>query len=98
MIRDLFEKIITEIEATIAANNIERDAVLFYSEPGDINENPKLLIEKIQTYFEVFINLLTDIMFFESRPMRCLPPNGESNTKVIFSLRLFYHQKGNPVR
>ena len=68
IISDLLEKVITELEGTLTVNKLEGDAVLFYSEPDDLNEYPKLLIEKIQSSFEVFINRLTDIIFCQSCP------------------------------
>ena len=68
IISDLLEKVITELEGTLTVNKLEGDAVLFYSEPDDLSEYPKLLIDKIQTSFEVFINRLTDIIFCQSCP------------------------------
>jgi len=68
IISDLLEKVITELEGTLTVNKLEGDAVLFYSEPEDLNEYPKLLIDKIQDSFEVFIARLTDIIFCESCP------------------------------
>ncbi len=42
IISDLLEKVITELEGTLTVNKLEGDAVLFYSEPEDLNEYPKL--------------------------------------------------------
>ncbi len=68
IISDLLEKVIEELEGTLTVNKLQGDAVLFYSNPKNLNEYPKLLIEKIQGCFEVFIKRLNDIIFCESCP------------------------------
>ncbi|PPR78662.1 MAG: hypothetical protein CFH01_00863 [Alphaproteobacteria bacterium MarineAlpha2_Bin1] len=68
IISDLLEKVIEELEGTLTVNKLQGDAVLFYSNPENLDEYPKLLIDKINGCFEVFIKRLNDIIFCETCP------------------------------
>ena len=65
IISDLLERVIEELEGTLTVNKLEGDAVLFFSNPEELNEYPKVLLEKILSSFEVFTKRLSDIMFCE---------------------------------
>lgn len=63
IVSDLLECVINELEGTLTVNKLQGDAVLFYSVPENLVEYPKLLIEKIQSCFEIFSNRLNELAF-----------------------------------
>ena len=59
IIRDLLKKVIEELEETLTVNKLQGDAVLFYSVPDNLQEYPKILINKIQSSLEVFTRVFS---------------------------------------